>query len=153
MSDQIILCILHFKSIAFFQFKRNKGEFTSKLIAKCDMERNAYNFIPGKFGDSEREQICIQSEDGLLQFCDLNKIFCQTKIPNFIIPGPIEYIPKIDCICIQNSCYEIEAYKYETIFSKNANPSNDKPLITLWKTLIGETAMNFSKYETSQGYV
>lgn len=153
MNDQIVLCILHFRTVAFYQFKKTKNEVSSKMIAKCDLERNAYNFIPGKFGDSEREMICIQSEDGILQFCDLNKIFCSIKQNNFIIPGPIEYIPKVDCICIQNSCYELEAYKYESIFSKHASPSNEKALNPFWKTLIGETAQSFSKYETSQGYV
>lgn len=153
MNDQLVLCVLHFKSIAFYQFKKQKNEITSKMIAKCNLERNAYNFIPGKFGESERELICIQSEDGMLQFCDLNKIFCSIKLNNFIIPGPIEYIPRVDCICIQNSSYEIETYKYEAIFSKNASLSSDKTLNPFWKTLIGETAMSFSKYETSQGYV
>lgn len=74
------------------------------------------------------------------------------QINGFLIPGPIEYIPKVDCICLQNSSYEIEAYKYDTIFTKYANPSNDKTLTAQWKTLIGESAMSFSKYETAQGY-
>jgi Bardet-Biedl syndrome 9 protein len=117
------------------------------------MTRNAYNFIPGKFGDSNRELICVQTEDGLLQFCDLNKIILSIQLEKFIIPGPIEYIPGVDCICVQNSCYEIEAYKYATIFAKNANPSTDKTLTPAWRTLIGETAMSFNKYETSAGYV
>lgn len=76
MNDLLVLCVLHFKSIEFYQFKRTKGEMNMKIVARCQFERNAYNFIPGKFGNSERELICIQSEDGMLSFCDLNKIFC-----------------------------------------------------------------------------
>lgn len=30
MSDQLVLCILHFKTIAFYQFKRNRNEVSSK---------------------------------------------------------------------------------------------------------------------------
>ena len=73
--------------------------------------------------------ICIQSEDGMLSFCDLSKIFCSVQLNNFITPGPIEYVPKVDCIVIQNSSYEIEAYKYDAIFTKFANPSNEKSLL------------------------
>ena len=45
----------------------------------------------------------------------------QIQLPDYIIPGPLAYLTATDCLVISNSNYELECYRYQSMFSFTNN--------------------------------
>ena len=58
------------------------------------------------------DALCVQSLDGQLSFYEGESSTFQRFLPNFLLPGPITYIPETDCIVTANSSMTIESYKF-----------------------------------------
>lgn len=82
------------------------------------MKRPCYNMVTCEMNDEVI--ICIQTLDGMLAFYDMNKMVCSMQVKNFIIPGPIIFVPELNYLILQNSSYQLQAFKYENVFAKGS---------------------------------
>jgi Bardet-Biedl syndrome 9 protein len=46
-------------------------------------------------------------------------------LPNFLLPGPLCYVPKIDAFVTCNSQMEIECYRYQILASSSASQKRE----------------------------
>lgn len=139
-SNEETLVILFNKGFGLYSFFQTEEGLKYKTLAKVDVQRPMYNMLNFKLNGESI--ICLQSEDGLLSFYTLNNLNCSLQLKNFIIPGPMIYIPQNRCIIIQNSSYQLEAYNYDDIFAKGSQAMADG-MQPSWECLVGESVMAF----------
>lgn len=85
------------------------------------LERTAYNFCFGPFGGVYgKDFICVQSMDGQLSFLEQENFAFSRFLPNFLVPGPLCYVAKIDSFVTCNSAIDVECYKYHVLGSSHA---------------------------------
>mmetsp|Transcript_31454 Transcript_31454/g.57089 ORF Transcript_31454/g.57089 Transcript_31454/m.57089 type:complete len:863 (+) Transcript_31454:102-2690(+) len=114
------------------------------------LNRPAFNFCYGTFGGiKDRDYICVQSLDGVLSFFEQESFaFSRMLSTNFLVPGPICYMPKLDSFIICNNAMCIEAYRYQVLAAAAENVdqvpgregSSGKKVQVDWSTNIGEHA-------------
>jgi len=93
------------------------------------LERTAYNFCYGPFGGVYgKDFICVQSMDGQLSFMEQENFAFSRFLSNFLLPGPLAYIAKIDSFVTCNSSMDVECYKYHVLGSSHgAEKKLDEP--------------------------
>eukprot|EP00434_Breviolum_minutum_P020724 symbB.v1.2.018277.t1/scaffold1453.1/size117824/7 len=113
------------------------------------LTRPAFNMCYGSFGGvRERDYLCIQSLDGVLSFFEQESFaFSRMLTSNFLVPGPICYVPKIDSFVICTNAMCIEAYRYQVLAAAADNVdqapgegASGKKVQVDWSTNIGEHA-------------
>jgi Bardet-Biedl syndrome 9 protein len=55
--------------------------------------------------------ICIQSMDGALTFFDRNNLGVVRFLPDFLLPGPICYVPESDSFVTADSSLYLRSYR------------------------------------------
>ena len=89
----------------------------------------AYNMTCGAFGGVKgRELFIIQSMDGKIQIFEQSANAFARQLADYLIPGPICYLPKIDAFVTVNHSCHAECYKYQVLASsqdKNVDTNSD----------------------------
>lgn len=147
------LAVLHptLLSVYSLVIKSGKTDHGSQsylnLLYEHRLRKSAANFVVGPFGGSQnRDFICVQSLDGLLSFFEQESQVTHVALPDFLLPGPISYAFKSDCVITTSSDWGIVAYKYKML-SEAADESTDhiysKPeMIPEWKYNLGESIID-----------
>jgi Bardet-Biedl syndrome 9 protein len=66
------------------------------LLYKHGLARSACNMCKGPFGIAKgKDYICVQSLDGELLFLEQERVSFSKFLPNFLVPGPICYVPQV----------------------------------------------------------
>ena len=60
---------------------------------------------------TDRDFICVQAMGGVLTFYEQETFSFQSYLPNFLLPGPIQYVGEKDCFLIGTSARNLECYK------------------------------------------
>ena len=60
-----------------------------------------------------RDFACVQSMDGALSIFEQESFSFTRHLPNFLLPGPLAYIGRIDSFVTSSSARMIECYKLE----------------------------------------
>ncbi|EGR30350.1 hypothetical protein IMG5_134400 [Ichthyophthirius multifiliis] len=145
--NQIQLAILFFKKILIFECETiNQQDIKLKKISQCNLPRNSYNMCQGQFGGQTRYQICIQSCDGMLIIINQDQIQSQVQLSDFLLPSSLSYNQMTDQIILQNSSYEIQAYKISNIGAVS-NSDNQKKLLPDWTLNIGDQCLKILTIE------
>lgn len=89
------------------------------------LDRNAYNFIHGPFGqsqlshsgayqeyDSRSDSICVQSLDGKFWVFEQEQMSFSRDWNNFLVPGCIAYAPFNDAIITMTAEMKLYSYRY-----------------------------------------
>ncbi|CAD8199543.1 unnamed protein product [Paramecium pentaurelia] len=124
------LCVLFPKRVVFYTLDM-------EILKEHKLQRNGFNMCSGQFGQGRKDLICIQSCDACLMIYEQEQLLhiCQLSTEYFPLPGPIIYSQQLDSFILQNSCYELECYKYAnlcTLQKKRAQPN--------WTLNLGEQA-------------
>lgn len=86
-----------------------------------ELERPAFNMTAGPFGGLyDRDFLCVQSVDGLLSFFEQNRPSFSVRLPGFVLPGPICYVEKTDCVVTVSTSMEVCAYRYQVLAAAGA---------------------------------
>eukprot|EP00347_Sterkiella_histriomuscorum_P008020 403346677 len=109
------LAILHLRKIVIAQITSTDQFSNYRVIYEHSFDRNAYNFISGTFGKSQKQIICVQSVDGALFFYEHETLLYQIQLPDFLIPGPLIYASAVDSIIITNTNLELESYRFQSL--------------------------------------
>eukprot|EP00960_Hanusia_phi_P040174 754286-Hanusia_phi.AAC.3 len=174
-SKEVALAVLFPKALAVFSVSTTvvPGEATEdvfmnlSLLYKHELKRSAFNFTYGGFGGTkDKDIIAVQSLDGELLFIEHEQVTFSKFLPNFLVPGPMCYLPHpLDAIITVNSQFECQCFKYSTLSSSSGgNIASDEDRVkenkrarTEWTTCIGESAIQVQcfrppGYLTSEKY-
>ena len=148
--NELCVAVLFFKKIEIYSFTFSKNGVQEKKVSQNNLKRNAYRMINGNFGGAKNFQnICIESCDGMLMIYEQDKLSFLVQIDNFILPSPLEYFPVIDSFILQNSCCELESFKYATI-STNYSETNNEAIQSDWSLNLGEQAQKIEKFKKNK---
>lgn len=64
--------------------------------------------------------LCVQSMDGALAIFTQERFAFERFLPNFLVPGPLCYLPATDTFVTCNAACIVEAYKYMVLASATA---------------------------------
>lgn len=127
----------------------------------------AFNMITGPFGMTassssttgkpERDNLCVQSLDGRLQFFEQDRFAFMQALNNSFIPGPICYAPMLDGIIAATSDLQVECYRYQVLASASlkhrnkpnslehdeskGSATNSRAIHSDWKINLGEAVL------------
>jgi len=113
------LCVYSIK--AFGGFGKNAQYYELNKKYHHNLDRNAFNFISGPFGqhsrdnDSYSDSLCVQSLDGKFWVFEQEHFaFCR-EWNNFLIPGCIVYAPFNDSIITMTADMKLYSYSYAVL--------------------------------------
>lgn len=148
-SQQYHLAVLHPRSVAIYSLvirggNTDHGEQSALVfVYEHQLKRTAYSLVVGSFGGVRgRDFLCVQSLDGTLSFYEQESFVFSRQLPNFLLPGPLIFIPSTDAFVTCNSHFQIDSYRYQAL----AETSDDvnKQLTSEWSLNIGESALDIS---------
>ena len=91
------------------------------------LERPAHSMVHGPFGGVQGwDLICVQSMDGLLTITERETVAFQRVLPNFVVPGPLCYIPATDSLLTCNSAFELECYSYQVLAAASSATAHSR---------------------------
>lgn len=158
-SKDITLALLHPTKLTVYSVSAVSSGgavnyYSMALAYEHQLQRPAFNLCYGSFGGvRDRDYICVQSLDGVLSFFEQESFAFSRMLPsNFLVPGPLCYMPKIDSFVVCSSAMFIEAYRYQVLAAAadnvesgtaigSAGPAaSGKKVQVDWSTNIGEHA-------------
>ena len=168
------LAILHPRSLAVYELRaqdperRGGGQVDAESslfhslhrLYQHRFERPTHSMVHGGFGGIEgADLICVQSMDGQISIIEREVLSFQRTLPNFLVPGPLCYLPRTDCFVTCNSGFDVECYKYHVLASASAERGNNinskmnhtKKLQVEWKVNIGERAIEIRTGRITKG--
>eukprot|EP01061_Rhynchopus_euleeides_P007200 TRINITY_DN16193_c0_g1_i2.p1 TRINITY_DN16193_c0_g1~~TRINITY_DN16193_c0_g1_i2.p1 ORF type:complete len:254 (+),score=70.02 TRINITY_DN16193_c0_g1_i2:93-854(+) len=96
------------------------------------LDRVAYNFVHGPFGGASKDNICVQTLDGQLNFFEQEKFYFARFLSNpcgsersFLLPGTLCYYQKADSFITNTSAFEVEAYRYTNLVSSSGSEAKE----------------------------
>lgn len=87
----LTLAVLSTRDISILSIESKNNFSTVNLLQNHKLDRNAFNFIHGQFGNTQHSnhQIIVQSVDGALIVIDDEFIIFKISLADYFIPGPI----------------------------------------------------------------
>ncbi|XP_044732129.1 protein PTHB1 [Chrysoperla carnea] len=152
-SQEIFIGILHPQSFVVYNLVTKKGladhgdQSQLLLIYEHKLQRSSANFVLGSFGGvNKRDFTCIQSLDGVLTFFEQEVfVFC-CFLPEFLLPGPIVYVPRSDLFVTMGSDWNVHAYRYQLLSDagvlSNESQTTGKRLISDWTYELSESTID-----------
>eukprot|EP00439_Symbiodinium_sp_Y106_P064187 s2827_g10.t1 len=153
-SREICMALLHPLKLSVYMVSAvssggSVNYYSMALAYEHKLSRPAFNMCYGCFGGvRDRDYFCVQSLDGVLSFFEQESFaFSRMLTTNFLVPGPICYVPKIDSFVICTDAMCIEAYRYQVLAAAADNVDQSagdgapgKKVQVDWSTNIGEHA-------------
>lgn len=129
--ESIYLLVLHPRKVAVYSISGTAGlsdhgfSFNILLMYEHVLQRSAHSVVVGSFGQtavsspstrsSGRDFICVLSLDGTLAFYEQEFFSFSRFLPNFLIPGPFDYLSETDSFVVASSSRSIESYRYQIL--------------------------------------
>eukprot|EP00116_Pleurobrachia_bachei_P003301 sb/3463563/ len=154
------LAILHPRKLAVCSVtietrtKDTGAVYTVNQVYQHKLERTACNMCIGKFGGvKDKDFICVQSMDGMLSFYEQDSFAFARFLPQFLVPGPLCYLPSTDTLITSSSSNFVEAYRYQTLAVSTESESKDhvktgtgKRLRVDWRSNIGDNVLDIQTF-------
>jgi Bardet-Biedl syndrome 9 protein len=112
------------------------GATCLKQLYVHTFDRTAANLCYGPFGQhvgpgprppAMQDELCVQSMDGCLHFFKQEVHTMDRFLPNFLLPGPLIYVPVLQSYITANSQMKVCAYKHNALASSTAEKMSDLP--------------------------
>ncbi|XP_015784320.1 protein PTHB1 isoform X2 [Tetranychus urticae] len=172
-SKSLHLAVLHPRKISIYSAAATIGvtEYGSSynvlLIYEHNLPQSAYNFTIGPFGQIKgRDFLCVQSIDGTLSFYEQESFAFSRHLTNFMLPGPIVYLPTTDSFVVANGAWFIESFRYQVLAISKANdiklpdPDSNQRVVSSsgrrvtpdWSLQIGEPLIDLQAHTLSKKF-
>lgn len=142
------IAVLHPNKVSIFSVnvegEQNASYHSLQMEYELQLKSPLANFTTGPFIGKPYDGICVQSMDGKLSVFDSAVELFNAQLPDFLIPGPLSYCPRLDAFITVNSRFEMEKYamrSFGSSGSKNSGNSGEHQSSTLtpdWKVCLGE---------------
>jgi len=166
-TNGLALAVLHPRRLVVYTVSAMKGQddetsyYDLKRAYVHNLDRTAYNFCFGHFGGGhDQDYICVQSMDGQLQLFEQERLAFSRFLNDFLCPGPLCYVPKLDSFVTINSNMGLQCYKYQMLSSssgmkqsemKDSNLVSTKKVQVDWSLNLGEAALALHVARFSEG--
>lgn len=115
-SSQQHIAVLHPRQLSVYILgwiiNDQETQYNLTIVYSHLLERTAYNMTWGPFGGAKgKDCICVQSMDGLLTFFRHEKVIFTCFLPDFLVPGPLGYLPRTDSIVTVTSAHMLQSFK------------------------------------------
>lgn len=132
--DALAVAVLHPRKLSVFEViahgsKEKKDKVDYYYLSKAyhhdlgvdGLHFTAYNMTSGCFGGAQgREMFIVQSMDGKLQILEQSANAFSRQLVDYLVPGPLQYLPKIDAFVTVNQANTAECYRYHVLASSQA---------------------------------
>ena len=102
----------HLKRTAFNMIWGQFGKLGGKKKQLSSNFVYIYTYIHTYISIGSSELICVQSMDGQLSFFHYDSATFTCFLPEFLLPGPLGYIPQTDSLVTVNSSHILQVFKY-----------------------------------------
>ena len=156
------LAVLHPRGLVLYQVMQPGGGgddvpfLETRQLHSHLIPHTAANMVHGRFGGSlDVEAILVQAYDGQIYIFEGGQQVHVTFLDDFLVPGPLLYMPESDQVITCSSAYELQSYAYSTIVqssktkadaSASLGPGFDlnqrKPPRPTWSIVLGELAVD-----------
>lgn len=158
-SEKLNLAILHPRKLSVYHVAEMSGavehgtQYQMTLAYEHMLQRTSYNFCYGPFGQVKgKDFICVQSMDGSVTVFEQESFTFTCFLPGSILPGPIQYMPRLDSFVTVSSSWQLECYKYQVLAvatdsktkEESQNVKSGKRVTYDWCFNIGEQALDIS---------
>ena len=115
-SSQLHIAVLHPRQLSAYivgWIVNEQGtQYNLTTVYTHPLERTSCNMIWGPFGGAKgKDLICVQSMDGLLSFFHHENYIFACFLPDFLVPGPLGYLPRTDTIVTVTSAHTLQSFK------------------------------------------
>mmetsp|Transcript_13770 Transcript_13770/g.26699 ORF Transcript_13770/g.26699 Transcript_13770/m.26699 type:complete len:870 (-) Transcript_13770:352-2961(-) len=157
--NKLGLAVLHPRKLVVYSVQAMKGQgsadtryYQLTTVFEQKLDRTSFNLCFGPFGGVEgKDYICVQSMDGQLQVFENGHLSFSRYLNNFLVPGPLAYVSKLDAFVTSNSAMHVECYKYQVLSTAssekggeakdNHGMSSSKRVHSEWSVNLGEHAI------------
>ncbi|KAK3791729.1 hypothetical protein RRG08_011523 [Elysia crispata] len=156
-SETLKLAVLHPRKLAVYNVSAITGavehgsQYQLNLLYEHNLQRTAFNFCYGPFGGVKgKDFICVQSMDGTLSVFEQESFAFSRFLPGALLPGPLQYMPRLDMFVTASSSWRVEAYKYQVLAvasdtagkQESQGIKSGKKVVADWVFNIGEQALD-----------
>lgn len=133
------LAVLLPRRLVVSKVEEANGATSLKQLYVHTFDRTAANLCYGPFGQQVgpqggrgyapvmQDELCVQSMDGCLHFFKQEVHAMDRFLPNFLLPGPLIYVPVLQSYITANSQMKICAYKHSALASSTSEKMSDAP--------------------------
>jgi len=160
----LTLAVLHPQKVSVYSVAAS-GSATHHEIKKLydhHLEHSSANMCHGTFGNTQGiDGLCVQSLDGQLSFFESESLAFSRFLPNFLLPGPLAYVPETDSFITANSGLTIESYKFKGLAASSEEKPSEaqgkpglsagKRLQADWTLIVGENVLDMKVVHMSKG--
>ena len=108
------LAVLHPSCLAIYDLAQQGGAYTLTKEHEHPLDHTAHSMVTGNFGGGRGvEQVCVQTMDGQLVFFSGKRRLFHRYLVNFLVPGPLCYVPGSDSFVTGTSALGLELYTYQ----------------------------------------
>ncbi|KAJ8019984.1 Protein PTHB1 [Holothuria leucospilota] len=153
VSDALHLAVLHPRKLAVYSVSGSSAsvehgsQYQLKLVYEHNLQRSAYNMVVGPFGSVKgKDFLCVQSLDGTVSFFEQESFAFSRFLPNFLLPGPITYIPRTDSFVTVSSSWQVESYKYQVLaVAHDADSKEESQRVVVGKKISVDWTFNLGE--------
>lgn len=157
------LAVLFPRNLCVYSVRRAAGGvfFTLDKAFEHSLDHTAANMAIGKMGGSARDAICVQSFDGELRVFEQETAALRRYLRNFLVPGPLCYVPTSDSLATCSSSFVLEAYSYAGLVSSSADGrsadahetqlTQQKKVRPEWSINLGQPALEIACGQVTAG--
>lgn len=102
--------------------KRTKDKKKDQLLQQQQLSNSSSS---SSSTNRKKHFICVQSLDGTLSFFEQEVYTFSCYLPNFLLPGPIAYVPESDSFLTVSSGWHLECFKYSHLLLINENTNTN----------------------------
>lgn len=159
-SEELTLAILHPRELVVFRLVRKSKELLllekqyAHQLGDGGEHFSAANFVFGPFGGIRgKDFIAVQSLDGQIHVLEQERFAFVRQLNDVLLPGPMQYVRKLDAFLVCNSQFQVDCYKYQILATSSSRVSSSKAanLQTDWTFTAGEQVLDIQYGRVSAG--
>jgi Bardet-Biedl syndrome 9 protein len=154
------LAVLHPQHLVIYQVTRPGSDLDDDVpflelqaLQNHKLPHTAANMCYGAFGGEQgHDAILVQSFDGQVYIFEHSQLVQSTFLEDFLVPGPIAYVPSTDSIVTCSSAFELQSYTYASLVhavgtkagagAAGSGLSRQKTPTAQWTVTIGELSVD-----------
>ncbi|XP_065213240.1 protein PTHB1 [Planococcus citri] len=149
------IAIAHPTNIKVYSFASIPGstehgdQFDLRVVYEHALQHSIHQLIVGSFGGVKgRDFICSCALDGTLTFFEQETLVHETRLPSFLLPNPIVYVPEFDSFVTFSADWCIESYRYQDLVN-----TSRKKIVPTWSYNLGDSIIDIQTLRHDETFI
>ncbi|OQV11483.1 Protein PTHB1 [Hypsibius exemplaris] len=131
-------------TICYYAVNKSSDDTTGLAVLRTyKLKASAYSMVTGMFGGIKgRQMICVATLDGRFTIIDQETVIETPVLEDFLLPGPLCYLPDRDSFLLGSSSWTADCYSYSEMASKagliSSKPDQQTRMRKAWTYNCGE---------------